>query len=223
MEFEDQAGLSLRDAIKRYGDPDLYSDYANAVAQTPRRGLRGYVSTGDPAIDARLKSMARKTQTSRRNAELAWGALLRDFVVKFEESELVAEGWPETDVGRTRRMIGAEVWRITARTGDARWDWKKSILELCGTRWTGVLVYRVLKKPSEESEADIPRLHSRAEAERWYQGYVQECKERGINPSRAEDIKAGRDALGLSQRKVRELRNRFAPDHWTRPGRRRSK
>jgi hypothetical protein len=65
--------------------------------------------------------------------------------------------------------------------------------------------------------------YSRAEAERWYSGYVAECRAKEMTPSRDQDLRAAREQPGLKRIPgvaVRELRSKHAPDEWTHKGRR---
>jgi len=81
-------------------------------------------------------------------------------------------------------------------------------------------------RPNEvkEPRPSVTKRYSRAELEKWYQGYVVEQRKAGKRPSRDDDWEAARRALGegVPREAVREARRKLAPDDWKDPGRRKT-
>jgi hypothetical protein len=81
-------------------------------------------------------------------------------------------------------------------------------------------------RPNERPKPrpSVTRRYSRAKLEAWYRRYVVKQQKAGKKPSRDDDLKAARRALGdgVPRAAIRDVRRRLAPDEWTSHGRRKA-
>jgi hypothetical protein len=203
-----KSGLPLWEAMLFYGDQQL----AKTVSDLTFQGF------GKPPFFP-LHEMTRAEQieynVNSMQLEHARMRMEREFLSMLKSGEVFATGYAghsPLDMPATR--IVADRWRLLEPNFDDSTAGGPN-LEI-----SGILVFdgsQVSPVPIASSKA-----FSVASLREWYGRWVSSNGQNGHLPSRDEDLKAARQALGESipRSAVRRLRQELAPETWKRLGRR---
>ena len=107
-------GLSLREAVERFSDPEKWQTHAVAAAAAAGRSRTGFFFVGGEPIagwDAydRAEAGNRLIDASER----AWHALYADFLSRLQSGELIASGYRvPVDPAIGRQVIPTDLWTV---------------------------------------------------------------------------------------------------------------
>jgi hypothetical protein len=218
-------GLTLRQAMFHYDETGSAEELArlieagdalpcqtNALAQVA--GMRNALR---PAVSNALRGrswLEAVSSVERRDA--LRNTLQLQLIKKLCSGVLVATGYSMNDLpDEPARPILKDRWRYLVP------DFQRSTARGSDFTIDGILVFtpKLLHPVPPKSRARF----SKAEAARWYQGWVERCEEAAHIPRPAEESEMAEQELGVSIPRdyMRELRRKFAPEHWKLPGRRR--
>ncbi len=78
----------------------------------------------------------------------------------------------------------------------------------------------IVTRPAQPA-VPAPRAFSQSALANWYKDYVAECERTGVRPSREDDLRSAREAIGtgVSRESVRKARRLHAPASWKQSGR----
>jgi hypothetical protein len=122
---DESEGLPLAEALRAYGDPELWAAYESARAKLrsmPRRP--SWLRDSREARDEWSDRYEAAQPAARHAADRAWAELVADFRAQLVSGELLATGYEAPDsLDRQKRPIAAEWWtksRINVDSSSAR-------------------------------------------------------------------------------------------------------
>jgi hypothetical protein len=147
---QDQEGLPLSDAIRRFADPDKWRRYDQAATAAGGRVRTRLMSVGgEPIAGWGAAEQARHDNHLLDRRDQAWRELQQDFLGRLRSGELVATGYEEPlSLGIERRPVPADVWR------SLRPNFKNSTATGAGLKLTGILVHTAEDAPAPVSSTN---------------------------------------------------------------------
>ena len=201
------------EAFERFGDQDLYTALRNA----PHAG-RGALHPGLGATDAEWQA-TEDFLTRRRAHAAAASRFWQDFYARLLEGHLVAAG-RRGDPAAALTIIPPDAWKYleldgvndVAWYGKEKWFYDVRIAQACEDSADG----------QSEEDADAERTgklrFSRSTVTTEYRKRVSEWPEDKLSPSREDEEKWGRKNYRVPREIIRELRKKYAPEHWKATG-----
>jgi hypothetical protein len=147
---QDQEGLPLSDAIRRFADPDKWRRYDQAATAARGRVRTRLMSVGgEPIAGWGAAEQARHDNHLLDRRDQAWRELQWDFLGRLRSGELVATAYEEPlNLGSERRPVPADLW------SSLRPHFKNSMATGAGLKLAGILVRTAEHAPTLVSSTD---------------------------------------------------------------------
>jgi hypothetical protein len=162
---QDQEGLPLSDAIRRFADPDKWRRYDQAATAARGRVRTRLMSAGgEPIAGWGAAEQARHDNHLLDRRDQAWRGLQRDFLGRLRSGELVASGYQASPTMRRSRPVTGREPELSERQLHARQRVQKALEALGGlSSPAGSCVWHVVEWAMRQGWGERPVRQEQAQ------------------------------------------------------------